>query len=438
MLFKRISLSVVLFAILTTGCTRSCWSSSPTSAPANDQTNANESHLSEPHSFLLSWQQDPTTTMTIDWHTAPDVSPFFQYREKVKGPSTKEWTTVEGQRTPFPYSKALVINRAELLELKPAQKYEFRFTRQNKVYHFRTMPSDLSHPIRFLIGGDVMHRPKWMQRTSAHAAARDPDFAVIGGDLAYADGKQSDVDRWYRYLKIWSETMITANGRVIPHIAAIGNHEVKKGYVQNYGDDYEQTDEFRKRESPYYYALMAFPGQPGYGALDFGGYLSLLLLDSDHTNPVDGEQADWLSQSLGEREGVPHRFPIYHVPAYPSVRNPQGETETRVRETWVPLFEKHSLPLAFENHDHTYKRTHPLKDNEVNPDGTIYMGDGAWGVRTRRLPTWPRRGRWYIDEAKSVRHFIEVNLSVDGINLKVIDENGEMFDELNLEGKTSN
>lgn len=52
---------------------------------------------------------------------------------------------------------------------------------------------------------------------------------------------------------------------------------------------------------------------------------------------------------------------IYHVPAYPSARSFTGRTQSMIRKHWVPLFEKSTMNLAFENHDHAYKRTYPIK-----------------------------------------------------------------------------
>jgi len=42
------------------------------------------------------------------------------------------------------------------------------------------------------------------------------------------------------------------------------------------------------------FQLFAFPGHPAFGVLDFEGYLSRLVLDSDQTNPVEGVETAWL------------------------------------------------------------------------------------------------------------------------------------------------
>ena len=66
------------------------------------------------------------------------------------------------------------------------------------------------------------------------------------------------------------------------------------------------------------------PARKGYTALDFGKYLSLFLLDSDHTHTIAGEQTEWLGKQLSQRRKVPHVIPVYHTPAYPGFREDTG------------------------------------------------------------------------------------------------------------------
>ena len=41
------------------------------------------------------------------------------------------------------------------------------------------------------------------------------------------------------------------------------------------------------------------------------------------------------------------------------------------------------MDAVLEHHDHTFKRTHPLKDGMKDKYGVPYLGDGSWGqVRT--------------------------------------------------------
>jgi acid phosphatase type 7 len=225
-------------------------------------------------------------------------------------------------------------------------------------------------------------------------------------------------------------SMITPEGRVIPVLAAIGNHEIAGSYHHRI-DGYSQDDDTRARIAPFFFALFASPGQPGYGAIDFGDYMSVLLLDTDHANPIEGDQTAWLEETLRERRNVPHLFPLYPVPAYPSVRSFDGGTSARVREHWVPLFERYGVRVAFENHDHAYKRTVALRGREPHPDGIVFLGDGAWGVGVREIGRdWPEGERPpYLARGESVRHFILGEIEGTARRFVMVDEEGVVFDE---------
>lgn len=399
---------------------------------ANIQLDGSDS--ADPVGLLLTWQQDPTTTMTIDWHTLEPVDePELQYREA----GTAAWRMAAAESRPFPFSDRF-IHRTELTALGPATEYEFRFGEDSRVFRFRTMPQTAERPIRFAAGGDVRHAQEMMERTNRQVLAYDVDFIMWGGDLAYADGREDRAYRWYSFFEAIKNTLIMPDGRVIPILAAIGNHEVRGGYFHredhpgregfpSFGSD----DASRARIAPYYYQLFALPGPQGYNVLDFGDYLSVLLLDSDHSNPIDGEQTRWLESVLAERQDVPHIFPIYHVTGYPSVRAFDGETETRVRDNWVPLFERYGVRVVFENHDHVYKRTRPIRQNAPSANGVVYIGDGAWGVSTREIGRDHEGDElpWYLERAESVRHFILGTIHGAHRHFLMIDEDGNIFDE---------
>lgn len=138
--------------------------------------------------LLLTWQRDPTTTMTIDWHFGPvgtnTVTPAPLLAYKARG--SDEWHVVEGTVDRVTLNSR-VIHRVELTGLQPNTKYEFQLLGHDKVYHFYTMPVDLSEPIRFAVGGDTRHSQAMLEKTNRVFAAYDPHFIVWGGDLAYAD-----------------------------------------------------------------------------------------------------------------------------------------------------------------------------------------------------------------------------------------------------------
>lgn len=377
----------------------------------------------DPPALYLTWQRDPTSTMTVHWHT---VGLQYESRIEFQEVGEDEWRAAAGHRRAMPYSDR-TIHTVELTGLKPSRRYRFRFGPESKTYQFRTAPAELDGPFRFVVGGDVRHRQEWMEETNRQVSKFDPEFVAFGGDLAYADDRPDRVDRWYEFFDALKNSLTAREDRLIPILPGIGNHEVRQGYYSRH-EEFDHSPEARDGIARGYFALFAFPGNPAYNVLDFGRYLSMILLDTEHTSPVAEEQAQWLEKTLRDRREVPHVFPLYHVTAYPSHRNFDGRVEQLVREHWVPLFESLGVRVAFENHDHTYKRTHPIRGGRVDAQGVVYMGDGSWGVTPRTVH--PLEDTWYLAAAESVRHFLLVTLYPNQRHVIAIDSKGRLIDEL--------
>lgn len=379
--------------------------------------------LQRPPARYLTWQRDPTTTMTVHWHGDAKEDPsFVDYRRT----GESRWLTSTGFSVNLPDTPRFV-HTVELTGLTPGSDYEFRLPMAGEVFWFRTLPARLEHPLRFVEGGDVYEVGGLMDMMNRMAGALDPAFAVIGGDLAYTDGLPERAQRWYRYMASFTENLVAPDGRMIPVILAIGNHEVQRNYVESH-PDYRPGPAWRQQVAPQFFKLFSFPGHPGYGVLDIGDYLSFIALDTHHANPVDGEQLEWLRARLAERKGIPHLFPIYHVPAYPSVRSPYDTRATLIRQLWVPLFEEAGIHLAFEHHDHAFKITYPMKSGKVDPDGIVFVGDGAWGVNVRIPNVHPAQAA-YLRKAMPINHLFEITLTPSNRLIRALDINGTVLDQ---------
>jgi acid phosphatase type 7 len=312
--------------------------------------------------LFLTWQRDPTTTMTVQWvgPAAETPDPTVSYAQA----DATAWQSRTAALRPYGGTD-LKVFRAELTGLSPDTDYQFRVGKQTAVYRFRTMPAKATDTISFISGGDSGVNPHAVAN-NVQAARQDPMFVVVGGDLAYDDGRS--VETSLAFIRNYSKHVVAKDGRLIPLLAAIGNHEVQGGYGT------------AREKAPFFYAL--FDGlftDTGYAALDFGDYLSLVLLDTGHTSAIGGDQADWLEKTLKARADHPHVIAVNHVPAYPSFRSAEAGTGEGNRKYWVPLFEKYRVPAVLEHHDHTFKRTKPLLGGLADDNGVLYLGDGSWG-----------------------------------------------------------
>src|SRR5262249_10731854 len=254
--------------------------------------------------LFLTWQRDPTTTMTVQWvgpaADTPDPTVSFA---RADGAS---WQARTAALQPYG-STDLKVFRAELTGLTPDTDDQFRRGKQPATSRCRTMPAKATDTISFISGGDSGVNAHAVANNQ-QAARQDPMFVVIGGDLAYDDGRS--VETSLAFIRNYSKHVVARDGRLIPLLAAIGNHEVQGGCSTN------------RAKAPFFYSLFdgLYP-DTGYAALDFGDYLSLILLDTGHTSAIGGDQADWLEKTLKDRADHPHVIAVNHVPAYPSYRS---------------------------------------------------------------------------------------------------------------------
>lgn len=305
---------------------------------------------------------------------------------------------------------------AKVGNLQPGRDYEYVLRANGELVHagwFSTAPRQMTRPISFIVGGDM--GTSTAIPVSRVAGRIDPLFAVVGGDIAYANGREAY--KWYDWLDNWAEFLVSPEGRSIPIIAGIGNHETKGFRI-------------RKASAPFYFSLFDLPTGDSNFAVDFEDYLSFLMLDSNHAQEVE-DQTGWLKRNLESRDDVPGVFVVYHRPAWGT--GVKGNIDD-IQDDWCPLFEEHQVDAVFENDHHTYKRTHKITGGIPDPEnGILYIGDGAWGARLRPITDrmLNRVGaRRYLAKWEAVHHVVKVTISPDGTRkYEAINADGEVFDE---------
>ncbi|MFT5402260.1 MAG: hypothetical protein ACI9DF_001087 [Verrucomicrobiales bacterium] len=320
-----------------------------------------------------------------------------------------------------------VIHRVILRGLKPDTEYAFHIHRQsspdrlkNRKYFFKTAPTTARDKLTFVTGGDMYHKRPLLDAMNIQASKHDPLFALLGGDLAYANGK--DANKWYDWVDSWHDWCITNGDHMIPMVVVIGNHECSKEIHQVKPE--ELKDYKPEENAKFFYSLFPLPEKVSNYALDFGDYMSIICLDSNHTQKPE-TQVPWLKEALKKRANVPNLFACYHRPTYGTLVK---DDEMEVRKHFVPLFDTYGVDAAFENDHHVYKRTSLLKKDEVHPDGTLYIGDGSWGVDTRDIP-WAKANKLdYLVRAAKENHLIRVQLFPNRQQFDAFKGNGDRID----------
>lgn len=378
--------------------------------------------VSSVHSTYLTWDnEDTATTMVVKILTL----------EKPKNPRLLFGTAVQMMKQTNRFASPtdernisgtpIFITSFSLTELSPDTTYFFNYkddTHQaSSEESFRTLPADDKN-VEFLSGGDMSASSNIA--TIAQSAVTDDTMAyVIGGDIAYDDGKTSNYKLWLKWFTYMNTAIRAPNGRLIPMILALGNHEANSS---------SSKDPFSKL--PFFTHLFLQNDGGTYFKRQLASHTTLFALDSGHFASHSGPQKLWLEKELSSTTSE-NKMAVYHVPLYPTYRSESGSFTQAGRKHWLPLFDAHNLTVSFENHDHNLKRTHMLRDNkQVQSGGTVYVGDGCWGVGTRTV-----NKRWYHHLAESKLHVWRVQASATRVSLEAVGKNGVIYDEFSIENK---
>lgn len=388
----------------------------------------------------LTWIDDPLTTMTIQWHTietrtGAEPNPEVKYRE-INSP---EWLVATGSNHdmlfPDPINeKRRVVHWTTLRGLSPNTAYEFAFNGDDRtVYKFKTAPSDLSSSLKIAFASDSHYGIQDITDSSHETIPMiverikeaEPDVVVHGGDFGYDDGNVSRgvTMQWIGFMKMMqSGALLNSDGFMIPFIPTLGNHDGGQQKGAPYGEG----------NAVNFSNMFAFPISQNYlyGRLNFGDYLQLLVLDSGWGNPIE-QCTNWLAQEIdGSKK---HVIPFYHRPLY-GYRGDNIDLYDEAIAQWAPLFENNNVKISFNGHLHNYYYTKPILNGEVNENGVVYCGNGAWGLKrtsrdfTEPTPEWIERQAHSDFDSENVTHFYLITLENEKATVDAINKDGFLFE----------
>lgn len=369
--------------------------------------------------YLTFEEEDTSTSITVNFMTSGDSEKSYVHfgAESKKGLPGAYPQVVRG-RTGQLNKVDKTFHHVKLDNLTPNTTYYF-IVGDSKIghsreYKFRTLPND-DTPIRMLVGGDMGIKDH-LPTTSYAAVASEPHVILIGGDIAYADGKSKNVHMWDQWFSLMSEILETPSGYLVPLIVAIGNHESTTGAALPWA------------KAPFYMELFPQRKDKSYFTRKLGKNAVLLVLDSGHL-VTHNRQTDFIEREMGKYKHLEHRFALYHAPLYPSHRPERDIYAVPGKKHWLPLFDKYKLTTGFEHHDHTLKRTHVLHKNKVARKGTVYIGDGCWGKGGRETNEY----RWYLAVNTPDTHVWLVDIFPTYSTYKASGKNGQVFDHFGVE-----
>jgi len=396
---------------------------------------------SDPPAYVyLTWAMDDTArSINVSWRTDEDYVGEVRYDTEARGGAPDAYSdNAEGTGGVTTAEFNGYIHHVELTGLEPYTTYHFICGNPDygwsEELSFRTAPVE-REDIRFVVGGDSRssfffgYHPDWPEardNVSQLMASYDPDFVIFSGDFLSSSEEQRGTDTWDNWLGAWYKYARTGDGRLIPMVVVIGNHEVSYPQPLDYDPETHASN---------YYMIFNLPENERWYSLNWSPDLHITILDSEIINPGSdswNDQLEWLRQDLLEHLDDRWKIVAAHRPAFSSGHH---SSETRIQNDWVPEFDLYHVDLYVNGHDHNYQRTHPInfslstENYQPSPeDGTIYVISAGWGA-----PLYSEnRGGWWLAYGPEGRyHFTLVDVYENGmLHLMPVSLGGEVFDDL--------
>ena len=358
--------------------------------------------------------------ITIMWETSSTASSAVSYWE-----TEKQHSGLSGRFKTLASSEKIVedgakkcIHAMRLTGLEPETIYHYKVrsvdSRGKEVesaeYPLKTAVEPET-PFSFAVtsetggyGDDQINR-----RLFAQIGRWRPDFLLLVGDVVSHGLNYEDWGQWF-----------FAPARELlyhtPFYLCLGNHE---------------------ENAPFFYELVRFPKPRNYYSFDYGNVHftaldSTALVDYKEGRPVSTEalrpgspQWEFLVADLRQSQAQ-WKIVFFHYPPYVA-----GDFQVEEMRALCPVLEEHGVDRVFNSHTIVYERSHPLRNDRLDPDsGIIYIVAGGAGAK----PDWLHHKRaWHTAQAVAVPHFLQVVAAGRRLEVHAFDVAGQLFDTFVLD-----
>lgn len=315
--------------------------------------------------YRLIWNSNPHSSITIAWCKIDGLGAKVHYGElsQIKDGENYPLQQEVTRKTLF---LDLRSRFARLTGLKPNTEYAFVIRDDNsesRQFTFKTA-SKGNDKFSFVAGGDSRNNQAARQNANRAVAKIRPLFVCFGGDMISTPTNKN----WSNWLDDWQLTT-GKDGRMIPIVAARGNHEGASDIHQ----------------------LFDTPHPGDYYAFGLGNkFLRVYTLNSCIVRA--GDQGEWLKNDLKINNSYKWKIAHYHHPFRPHHKS-KAEQNSQY-DAWAQAFYDNGMNLVIECDSHMVKRTWPVRPSKEqgsdqgfirdDENGITFIGEGCWGAPLRK------------------------------------------------------
>ena len=289
------------------------------------------------------------------------------------------------------------VHKVWLEGLRPAAEYKYyilehRMTEPSPTYTFRT-PKGRDEAVRFAVYGDCRSFAEQHRRIIQRIIQEGVNFVVVTGDLV-GDGNQ--------YEK-WSEEFfdpLKGLAESVPIYALKGNHDQsKEGYFEK---------------------LLVPPGENSSFSFNYG---SVHYWCGDNYSEEAGKLLAMMEQDIKSSRGG-WLFVSLHEPSL----NLGGHYSTWGYPQALPTFSRTGVDFVVTGHSHIYERFRPLAPPKDTKGSFVTFITTAGGG----APLHESGTSEYLAQGLSRHHFCLFEVTPQKVQLRVIDIDGAVIDQLEV------
>ena len=291
------------------------------------------------------------------------------------------------------YDKASIADyklfyKANITDLEPGTKYSYRIGSKlnNEFSEFYTFETESEKTEAFSIIGvtdpqgrtfdEYMYYKETLNK--ALEECPNPAFIINAGDMT----DNAYYDDWWRYFFEASE----GTCETIPLMTAVGNHEERGDGVKYYNYHFNNpqnakglADNFVPSETTDKTALPCIQNIDNtVYSFDYGNaHFAVVNSGSDWGTSKEllDLQTEWLKNDL-ENSDKKWKIVVTHRGVYvQKIRNQDP------KDAFLDILDTTDVDLVIQGHDHTYMRTHKMKNDEINDDGILYALIGSAALK---------------------------------------------------------
>ncbi|MEK3889257.1 metallophosphoesterase family protein [Bacillus sp. FSL K6-3431] len=378
----------------------------------------------QPTMLNITFNENPTY-MNITWATSPlFTNSIIEYVKKEQyaktGFSSTSVQRLCGDSEEYAFDTGEIQMHAVSVTLEENNCYVYRVGDGtaggwSEISEICT-PKVKDDSFHFIVLGDTQAPPNQTKSgyglfkeiiNKAKSEYNDPAFFVHVGDMIDDGNLYAHWGAFFRSIQAPDLAMST------PLVPTVGNHENIGAGVETFKAVFKVPN-----NGPDHFLGTAY-------MFDYGN-ACFAILNTETSSEELIEQAKWLTTIMSETNKkwkivVQHRGPYFS--------NPDSGSEY-VQQILPQVFDQLNIDLVISGHDHSYVRTYPLKNGEVNKAGTTYLIAGSTGKKFYAATPQPYM-KIYFDEKTQV--YTNIAISKEKIHILVKKLDGTIVDQYKLE-----